>query len=403
MIDTDVMTDGMRDQTLLGLFKILGGTKLDAKDLNEVLDKNDLTTGIGMLTVLTRLGLIHPPDTRHSDSDGDMWRPAFINRIGRTQHRVDNYIVSDNNRALYDLLKYKVAKENKHRGEIFYVRAQPGIGKSHLLISLEGHAKRRACLINVGDLELELERALRTRERAELYKWILSFDILLLDDLQQARDNNMLQTELRRLIVHQIDRQGIVVAVGNSGVCSPAMLAPELGTVLDSGTMLTLSLPDENARRRILDTYFGEDIPDDAAEYLAMNVSRSVRQLLGATTQLISLSEQTGTPITKDMARAVLPLPSDLQHPTSLIPSAGSMFPENDDANKAPNRADFFREILAAAENEEEQALALQIAIGQRLRELREQEINDETVLKMEMALSLLRDGKLEEAITCIG
>ena len=365
----------------------------------------DTSTGIGMLAALAKLNLISAdPDGWKEDTTKREWRPAFLNTLSRKQLKPDQYIVSDNNRALFDLLNYKVAKEKTGRGELLVIKGRPGVGKSHLLVALCEASTKSACIVNVGDLEVEIESAMRRRERAELYHWILSFDVVLIDDMQSARDNKFLQKELRRLIVYHVDKGGKVILTGDIYMIDRNECEPTLLSLIETGTALTLELPDEPARRKILDVYYQGDIPADAAEYLSANVNKSVRQLLGAATQLINLSHQTDTTINKDMARAVLPLPSDLRHPTSLPPNAVSMITAGEDETKnVPDRAMFFREILSSAENEEEQALALQIALGQRLRELREQEKSGEDVVKMEMALSLLRDGKLEEAIKCIG
>ena len=47
--------------------------------------------------------------------------------------------------------------------------------------------------------------------------------------------------------------------------------------------------------------------------------------------------------------------------------------------------------------------LALQIAIGERVRQMREQGGDAELMQRFEYALELLRDGNMEEAIRCVG
>ena len=59
--------------------------------------------------------------------------------------------------------------------------------------------------------------------------------------------------------------------------------------------------------------------------------------------------------------------------------------------------------MLAEAENEEERSLALQIALGERLRQLNKANGDPKVIEKFERALDLLREGRTEEAIKHIG
>jgi len=62
-----------------------------------------------------------------------------------------------------------------------------------------------------------------------------------------------------------------------------------------------------------------------------------------------------------------------------------------------------FKEMLADAESEEEENLALQIAVSERLRQLREEGGKSETIKFVEKILSLLREGKREDVKPLLG
>ena len=362
----------------------------------------DVSTGVGMLTALARLGMI-----QSSESDGTLpkksnWKPSWISITRNAAMSGEKYIVSNNNRTLFDTIKNRLTGEPGRMGEIYLVTGGSGMGKSHMLAALSENTNRTCRLINVMDFDVELEVAVRKRERAELFGWLLDAEVLLLDDIHCSRENNNLQNALRHIITAQQSQKGIVVVTSRKWSGDPVELDQDLWDLIKSGTPFTLALPNESERREILRVHFGESIPPDALQYLARNVSESMRQLMNAANQLVNLSRQTETTITKDMARAVLPLPQDLLHRTSKPPTATTMLSDVGFENANGDRAHFFREILSSAENEEEQTLALQIAIGQRLRELKEQENTEASVAKMEKALSLLRDGKMEEAIKSI-
>lgn len=369
----------------------------------DLLTNGDLSTGIGMLAALAKMDAIHFND-QWEETTSQSWRPTWELLENSTNYDSEKYVVSANNRKSFLALEESVSTTDAKTGKIYYISGNAGIGKSHLLVSLKSKAKRKCCMLNIMDFELALEQALRRRERAELFNWVLQSEIILFDDFQYIRGNSVLQRAIRYLVVTNQSRNGVIIAVELSKSSDSKEIEPELWSIVNSGPKYTLALPDMEGRLSILDKHFGEaGIPSDAANYLAANVTGDIRRLMGATHQLITLSRQTETPITKDMARAVLPLPSDLMHRTSMPPQADSMLSDVGFNNENSDRARFFREILSNAENEEEQALALQIALGQRLRELKNQDNAEADITKMEKALSLLRDGKLEEAIRCIG
>jgi hypothetical protein len=58
--------------------------------------------------------------------------------------------------------------------------------------------------------------------------------------------------------------------------------------------------------------------------------------------------------------------------------------------------------MLASAESKEEQSLALQIAVGERLRQLRSENGDPKAIQQLEQSLDLLREGRMEEAIRCV-
>ena len=369
----------------------------------EILTSGDLSTGIGMLNALAKMNAIHF-NGEWERTTSTPRRPTWELLENSTSYDANKYVVSSNNKKAYLALEECVSTTDAASGNVCYINGNAGIGKTHLLVSIQSKAKRKCRMLNIMDFELALEQALRRKERAELFNWILESDILLFDDFHYLRGNSALQRAIRYIVVTNQGRNGVIIAVELSQSNENGNIDPELWSIINCGLKYTLELPDMNERLSILNNHFGDaGIPSDAANYLAANVTGDIRRLMGAANQLITLSRQTETPITKDMARAVLPLPSDLKHRTSMPPQADSMLSDVGLNNENSDRARFFREILSNAENEEEQALALQIALGQRLRELKNQDNAEADITKMEIALSLLRDGKLEEAIRCIG
>jgi hypothetical protein len=85
-----------------------------------------------------------------------------------------------------------------------------------------------------------------------------------------------------------------------------------------------------------------------------------------------------------------------------VSPPVHNNSPEPQSPDKQQSRTNRFKEMLATADSEEEQILALQIALSERIRQLRSQGSNHKSIQQLERASELLRDGSIEEAIKCI-
>ena len=61
-----------------------------------------------------------------------------------------------------------------------------------------------------------------------------------------------------------------------------------------------------------------------------------------------------------------------------------------------------FKEMVAESDTEEEQSLALQIALGERIRQMRKDGTDAQAVSRLELALKMLREGDMEGATKCL-
>gem|GEM_PF-4439276 len=117
-------------------------------------------------------------------------------------------------------------------------------------------------------------------------------------------------------------------------------------------------------------------------------------------TQLLILNEANAGPLTLDAAREFL-APQDAPGRAGGIPVPDPGAPTSGyhQEPKLPQTVvSRFKEMLDEAESEDEQALALQIALGERIRQLRKEEGTEEAVEKLEQALNLLRQGRPTQA-----
>ncbi len=288
------------------------------------------------------------------------------------------------------------------RGSTFnpcYIYGEVGTGKTHLLSAIANEAgPRRARLVNTADLEVEFERAQREAQRSELRQWLSSTDILLFDDIQLCENHAALQNEVFALINHII-RDGKIIVVSSD--VSPTRLRhvqSRLLSRLGAGVIVGLGVGDVRERMAIVRRHAGEPpLPEPVVSYLAEQISDSVRRLKAAVTQLVAHRAHTGIEADLDLARAIVPMPEDIRSPAvqSLPPAKGA--PPRPDPHA--EMAERFKRMLRGAETPEEQALALEIAMGEAIRTLRVQGGNPDRLRQLESALFELREGNLDRAL----
>lgn len=287
-----------------------------------------------------------------------------------------------------------------------YIYADVGLGKTHLLSAIANEAKDRVTLLaNTADLVAECERASRFHSAAELREWLISSEILLLDDVQLCEAREELQLELFSILNH-MTRSGRWLVI-SSDVPPNHLEGVEsrLLSRLGGGVIVSLQMGDRAERIEMLRHFLQERIvPEDVLDYLAESVTDNVRQLKASVSQLLAVAENADSEVTMEMAKEIafmMERPPQAQQEMGLQSTLyQSASPDETDTSRPT--AERFKEMLAAAETEEEQALALQIAVGERIRQIRRNKNDPATLGRLEQALELLREGNTQEAITLL-
>ncbi|MFH1116865.1 MAG: DnaA/Hda family protein [Pseudomonadota bacterium] len=331
---------------------------------------------------------------------------AFLNDPPDPDLTFDTYLVCKGNSFAVELARTIAAQPHSRLPyNPLYLYGDIGLGKTHLLSAIANEAhESQALLVNTADLEAELQRAQRLKLRAELRQWLISVDILLIDDIQLCEGREDLQRDIFSIVSYMTKAHRLVVISSDVPPTRLAGVESRLLSRLEGGVIVSLQMGDKTERRNLVEHFLDKrPMSHEVIDYVAGNVTDNVRRLKAVVTQLLTLHETLDEPLTVDLVRSLVPEPKPATSHT--LPAGKNVVPaeiERKPARKTASRADRFKEMLAGAESEAEQALALQIALGERIRELRNTSGGQESIRQLENALSLLRDGKLEEAIRCI-
>ncbi len=291
----------------------------------------------------------------------------------------------------------------------FFIQAGTGMGKTHLLQAMANATDRQNPIyLHMTNLDLAINQNQMTcNQRINIRKELTSAGILLIDDIHTCRDKPLLQEEIMMTMDSLISKKIPFVASSSSGLDDMCGLNPQLISHLSAG--ITVKLGESHAvdRLRILHMQpFCSTLPAEILEFLAEQIKCDVRRLIATGRQLAALDRfgrrriDLGTAIEVMQANDACD-PDKPNHPDNKneIPKTLSTL----DLTHAFEKADRFKKMFAGAETEEEQALALQIALSERLRQLQEGQANPQTIERLEHALSLLRDGDIQQALKCMG
>lgn len=285
------------------------------------------------------------------------------------------------------------------------LQAPHGMGKTHLLCAIVKDAQLSNPLyVHTADLEAELQRACRLGCGAELRQKLFDADLLAVDDVHLATRMETVQYELALLLDRAVRAEIPVVVSTAHDPAALTDLKDELAARIQSGLLCHLSIGEAEERKKLLAQLDdGANLPPAVSAYLAENIFDSVRRIKAAVTQLRSMTAGDLTTATVEMARAVVPLPADLDHRAAAATVQAPLADTQDTGGvMSDEEVARFKKMVASAENEEEQALALQIALTQRLRFLKEHNGDAKKIHRFEQALEHLREGRTEQAMRCI-
>jgi hypothetical protein len=287
-----------------------------------------------------------------------------------------------------------------------YLYGDIGVGKTHLLSAIaNGASGKNVLMASTADLEIELDRATCEDLRAQFVEWLSSFEILLVDDIQLCEGRENFQRILFTVFNSMSRSHRWLVISSDVPPTRLAGVEARLISRLGGGSIVNLHIGDRQERLDLVRHFLhGHRMHDDLVEFLADTVTDNVRELKATVSNLLGLAEWAGTEVTLDLARSLVADRNDSQAGgVPVVAKTGESKPLHVATSAFPGfSAERFKSMVAEAESEEEQVLALQIALAERIRQLREEGGDPGTLLRMERAIDLLRQGNLEEAVRCI-
>lgn len=228
-------------------------------------------------------------------------------------HTFDSFVVGPSNEFAYAAAR-RVAEDKTVAFNPLYIHASVGLGKTHLMHAIAWRIKELYPEQNVLYLSSEqffqhFIKALRQNKTDSFRQLFRSVDVLMIDDVQFIFGKKASQEEFFHTF-NQLKAQGKkIILSADSNPMDLQGIEDRIKTRIAQGLVVQIQPTTYELRLGILQKKVQESslpVPENVIEFLAKNITASVRELEGALKRLTAHAELMGTPINLDTAREVL-------------------------------------------------------------------------------------------------
>lgn len=226
----------------------------------------------------------------------------------------ENYLGGESNKLARSIGEAIAADPKCKTFNPLFVFGPSGVGKTHLIQAIgirikEKNPAARILYITARLFESQFTVASRNGKINDFTNFYQSIDTLIIDDIQDLMGKEKTQQAFFHIFnfLHLNHRQIILASD-----CCPSDLKgmPErLLTRFKWGMTVELERPDLDLRRQVLRlkaAHDGINLPPDVLDYIAANVTDSIRELEGIVVSLMASATFLNKEITVDLARRVV-------------------------------------------------------------------------------------------------
>lgn len=230
------------------------------------------------------------------------------------RYTFENYCIGDSNHVARSIGEAIAADPKLKTFNPLFIFGSPGVGKTHLIQAIgirikEQNPSCRVLYVTARLFESQYTTAVRNGKVNDFINFYQSIDVLILDDIQDLIGKTSTQGTFFHIFNHlQLNQKQIIL----SSDTRPSMMEGMEQRMLDRfkwGMTAELEKPDYKLRREVLSLKANQDgvkIPDDVMDYIAGNVTESIRELEGIMVSLVAHSAVMGREIDLDLAQRVL-------------------------------------------------------------------------------------------------
>ncbi len=258
---------------------------------------------------------------------------VFRNKSGKSSGAVynplytfENFVVGPSNRFAYSAALAAAQTPGKVYNPLF-IYGPPGIGKTHLLYAIANGIRKdnpeaNVIYINGEQFPTELIDAIKSGKNIEFRNKYREADLFLIDDIQFIAGKDATQEEFFHTFNKLYEGNKQIVMTSDRKPSDMLTLEDRLKTRFEWGLLADIQPPDYETRVAIVKdkaNHVGLQLPDDVCDYIAKNVTSSVRQIEGTVNKIRAYRDMNNMPLDlPNVSRAI----SDMfQHGGSSLPT----------------------------------------------------------------------------------
>ncbi len=214
----------------------------------------------------------------------------------RPNYSFDNFIEGESNRLPRAAGNSIADNPGRTIFNPLFVYGASGVGKTHLINAIglrvkELYPDKRVLYVSANLFKVQFMDAVRKNTLTDFINFYQSIDVLLLDDVQEFVGPEKTQNTFFHIFnhLHQNGRQ--IVMSCDRAPSSLQGMEDRLITRFKCGLVAEIERPDYNLRKAILTSKVRRDgliISNDVLDYIAENVTDSVRELEGILNSIIA-------------------------------------------------------------------------------------------------------------------
>ena len=241
---------------------------------------------------------------------GDEERDTFRNKHKASsmdfnpQFTFDNFVVGSSNRFAHGAA-IAVANNPGQAYNPLFIYGPAGVGKTHLLYAIANQLRRqhpdyKIVYIKGDQFTNELIAALQSGKNVEFRSKYREADLFLIDDIQFIAGKDSTQEEFFHTFNKLYEEHKQIVMTADRKPSDMLTLEDRLRTRFEWGLMADVQTPDYETRMAILKNKahsLGLELGDDVCDYIANNITSSVRLIEGTVKKIVAYRDLNNMPL----------------------------------------------------------------------------------------------------------